>query len=157
MLLVPDLVDPLDRLARRIQLAAAPDRDLVSAIMTSCVRVRALKAAAQARQLERSLNAGAWTEAAIALVELEVPAWTMRRLEQDDGMWFCALSRSPGLPAEFDGMIQTTHESMPLAILAALLEAQRTTKTARASPCRPPPAPGDRRNDGYRICCDNFS
>ncbi len=158
MLLVPSLVDPLDRLAQRIHLAAAPDRDLLRAIMTiGCVRLRTLKAATGARRLESLLDAGAWTEAAIALVELELPAWSMRRLVQDDGMWFCALSRSPSIPAEFDEMIETSHESMPLAILAALIEARRATDIARASRSLPRPAPVDRKSDGYRISVDNFS
>lgn len=156
MLLVPSRVDPLDRLAQRIHLAATPDRDLLRAIMTSgCVRLHAMRAAARARQLESLLDAGAWTEAAIALVELELPVWSMRRLVQDDSMWLCALSRSPALPAEFDEMIETSHESMPLAILAALIEARRVSGAARTSTSRPRPAPSDR-CDGYRICCDNF-
>ena len=158
MLLIPNLVDPLDRLAQRVQLAAAPDRDLLREIMTSgCVRLHALKAATRARQLESLLDAGAWTEAAFALVELELPAWSMRRLVQDDGMWFCALSRSPALPAEFDEMIETSHESMPLSILAALIEARRAIDTARASSGIPRPAHRDRMSVGHRISVDNFS
>jgi hypothetical protein len=157
MLLVRNLVDPLDRLAQRIHLAADPDRDLLSAIVTSSARLRALRAAPRVRQLENLLDAGAWTEAAITLVALELPAWSIRRLEQDDGMWFCALSLAPALPVEFDEMIETSHECMPLAILAALIEARRATDAARASGSLPRPAPGDRKSDGYRISVDNFS
>lgn len=158
MLLVPNLVDPLDRLAQRIHLAAAPDRNLLGALMTNgCVRLHALKATTRTRRLESLLDAGAWTEAAIALVELELPAWSFRRLALDDGMWFCSLSLSPTLPAEFDEMIETSHGSMPLAILAALIEARHATDAARASRSLPRPAPGERKSDGYRINVDNFS
>jgi hypothetical protein len=157
MLLIPSLVDPLDRLAQRIHLAAAPDRHLLREIITSGgLRFHALKTATGARRLENLLEAGAWTETAIALVALELPAWSMRRLVKDDGMWFCALTRSPALPAEFDEMIETSHESMPLAILAALIEARRATDAARASRSLPTP-PADPQSDVHRINCDNFS
>jgi hypothetical protein len=153
MLLVPTLVDPLDRLAQRIHLASAPNRDLLREIMTSgCVRLRPPKTATRARQLDVLIDAGAWTEAAIALVALELPAWSIRRLVLDDGMWFCSLSRAPALPAEFDEMIETSHESMPLAILAALIEARQAPDAAR----RPPAVPRGRTSECYRISTDNF-
>lgn len=157
MLLIPNLLDPLDRLAQRVHLAAAPDHELLSAIATSSVRLRALSATPRTHQLKSLLDAGAWTEAAIALVELEFPAWSIRRLVLDDGVWFCALSRSPALPVEFDEMIEASHESMPLAILAALIEARRAADTAPASRSRPRPAPGGLSSDSHRICVDNFS
>jgi hypothetical protein len=158
MLLIPSLADPLDRLAQRIHLAAAPDRILLREIMTSGgLRLHALMTATGARRLESLLDAGAWTEAAFTLVELEFPTWSMRRLVLDDGMWFCSLSLSPALPAEFDEIAEASHESMPLAILAALIEARRATDAARASRSLPRPTRGDPQSDVHRINCDNFS
>ena len=36
---------------------------------------------------------GAWTDAALALIDLELPQWQFRRIAYDEGEWSCALSR----------------------------------------------------------------
>ena len=76
-------------------------------------------------RLERVAKAGAWTDAALALVELELPRWHVRRLEQDGDGWYCTLSRYPRTPREFDDAVDGQGLSLPLAILDALLEGHR--------------------------------
>ena len=51
--------------------------------------VRAPKAA----KIDRLIELAAWTEAALALVELELPQWRVRRLVCEEGYWLCSLSK----------------------------------------------------------------
>lgn len=80
---------------------------------------------ARRSRLTRVTEAGAWTEAALALVELELPRWHVRRLELDGDEWYCTLSRYLQAPHEFDDAIDGRGPSLPLAILDALLEGHR--------------------------------
>jgi len=59
------------------------------------------------------------------LIELELPAWTLRRLVCEGGEWICSLSRQPNLPVALDDTVDAVHEAMPLAILLAFLQARR--------------------------------
>jgi hypothetical protein len=96
-------------------------------------------------------SAGAWTDAALALLELEQPEWELRRLVREDGEWFCSLSRRPDLPIELDDAAEAHNEQLPLAILDALAEARE--KNAFQSAVR-----ATRSAAGKTItsCCDNF-
>src|SRR5690348_5787668 len=44
-------------------------------------------------RLAQLIESRAWTDAALALIDLELPFWQVRRLAYDDGEWYCALSR----------------------------------------------------------------
>ena len=71
----------------------------------------------------------AWTDAALALIDLELPQWQVRRLAYDEGEWHCALSRQRELPDWLDQSIETRHADLALAILSAFVEAQRISAT----------------------------
>jgi hypothetical protein len=99
----------------------------------------------------RLAEAEAWTDAALALIELELPRWTLRRLAHEDGEWFCWLSRRPELPIELDDCAEARSELPVLAILDALAEARRKDCVApmrRANRAAPPPT--------VTPTCDNF-
>ena len=81
--------------------------------------------ASRSARLARVAEAGAWTEAALALVELELPRWHVRRIEHDGGEWYCTLSLHPRMPRELDDAVDGRSPLLPLAILDALLEAHR--------------------------------
>jgi hypothetical protein len=105
-------------------------------------------------RFHRLMDAGAWTEAALALIEIEQPAWKLRRLAYEDGEWFCSLSRRPSLPAELDETSDAHHEVLPLAILQACLEAQgRTAAKGGNGSARVPQV---RPELTGAICFDNF-
>lgn len=76
-------------------------------------------------QVERLILSGAWTDAALALIDLELPQWQVRRLVYDEGEWHCALSRQRELPDWLDQSIETHHADLALAILSAFVEVQR--------------------------------
>jgi hypothetical protein len=118
-------------------------------------RISLLRRSARAVRIDGLIEAGAWTEAALAAVELELPAWKVRRLVHEDGMWLCSLSRRPHLPIALDDPVEACHETLPLAVLRAFVEACRRRNSApgvsiAAVPqVRPPP--------DQIICCDNFA
>jgi hypothetical protein len=79
-------------------------------------------------RVEQLIRTGAWTDAALALIDLELPFWQVRRLAYDDGEWYCALSRERELPDWLDQSIEATHADLALAILSAFVEARRISE-----------------------------
>src|SRR5664279_5190993 len=154
MLSDPKHEDHLDRLMEQLRLAPALTLDLIGAVIANaCIRLPVLNKAGKAARLDHLIKAGAWSDAALALIELELPTWKLRRLVYDDGEWFCSLSKQPNLPIEFDDTADARHEVLPLAILCAFVEARRAMShetNATTVPCVWP-APD------YATCCDNFS
>ncbi len=127
---------------------------IAEAIANDSARQRALSKADKIAGFLRLMEAGAWTEAALALIGIEQPAWKLRRLAYEDGEWYCSLSKRPNLPAELDETTDAHHEILPLAILRACSEAQSRTATvglkesARVPQVKPAVA--------NAICFDNF-
>lgn len=149
----------LDRLDDELRQAPALTPALFAKLLTNaCSRIAVLRRAGKTAQLDRLVAAGAWTDAACVLVELELPAWRVRRLVCENGAWLCTLSRQPHVPIPQDEAIDAWHEVLPLAILRAFVEARcgnsLTAKTAAPIPhVRPLP---DALPDAM-ICCDNFA
>jgi len=85
-------------------------------------------------RLAQLIESRAWTDAALALIDLELPFWQVRRLAYDDGEWYCALSRERELPDWLDQSIEARHADLSLAILSAFVEARRvSTPESRTS------------------------
>jgi hypothetical protein len=116
---------------------------------------RRLTPPATAARIDQLIEARAWNDAALALVELELPAWKLRRLVYEDGEWHCSLSRQPNLPVALDDTATASHEVLPLAILGALVEAHRRMSVTRGISLQV--VPRARATSGYAVCCDNFS
>src|SRR5262245_37759776 len=155
MLYDPRYAKHHDELGDTLHTATAMTPALMSKVVSqACVRLHAQGAAAKAK-LNRLIEAGAWTDAALALLELELRQWTVRRLACEDGEWLCTLSRQPGLPIELDEVVQSSHPCLPLAILAALLEARH--RAAAGTPRPTTAVPPIRSTADYAVCCDNFS
>jgi len=150
----PDHSVLLNRLEDAVRFAAMPRADLFSKIIAGvCTRIAMLERAGRATPIGRWLETQAWTEAALALVQFELPGWQVRRLVRDGAEWMCSLSRQPHLPAGLDDSVDAMHESLPFAILLAFLEARR--RTAKLPPVRatvPAVAPVAE----APVCCDNF-
>jgi len=144
----------LSLLEDKVRFAAKPCADLFSKIIAgACTRIPVPNRAGPAAPIGRWIETQAWTEAALALIQFELPGWRVRRLVRDDGEWVCSLSRQPHLPAGLDDSVDETHESLPLAILLALLEAlRRPAKPSQVSVTVPAVAPAAEAS----VCCDNF-
>jgi hypothetical protein len=130
-----------------------PTPDIVSQIIVSaCSRLPLLRG--KATEIAQLIKLEAWLDAVLALIELELPSWKLRRLIREDGKWFCSLSQQLNLPATLDDTADGIHEVMPLAILLAFLEARR--RTALAAPLVAAVPAVDPALTGL-ICCDNFA
>jgi hypothetical protein len=144
-----------DRLDEELRHAPAPAQGLFAKIVAgACTRIPVSSLSGRADRIDRLIAAGAWTDAALALIALELPAWRLRRLVYEDGEWHCALSRQPNLPAMCDDTADASHELMPLAILRAFLQARRMAETA---PPAASPLPQIQTGADNFICCDNFA
>ena len=154
MSLVADRLADLSRLDASLIEAAQPDHALfVDIILSSYPRLAAPKSDHAAR-LHRLLEAGAWTDAALELLALELPGWIVRRLACEEGKWHCSLSRHADLPIEMDDCIDAVHDVLPLAILRAFIEARlaaAATGMIETSVPRLAPMPE------LSMCCENFA
>ena len=156
MLSDPKHEDRLDRLTEQLRLAPALTADLVSDVVAdACTRIPMLNKAGKVAWVDQLIKIRAWSDAALALIELELPAWKLRRLVYEDGEWFCSLSKQPNLPVALDDTADACHDELPLAILSAFVEARRKTSAVREPSS--PTVPQVRPTSGYAICCDNFA
>jgi hypothetical protein len=154
MLFDPKHEQHLGMLETQVRHAQALTSELVADVIANvCVRFAACETSAKLR-VKRLIDAGAWTDATLALLELELPQWTLRRIIYEDGEWHCCLSRQPQLPLGFDEVSEASHEILPLAILIAFLQARHDVASSAAGVTAVPrvgSAPG------HAMGCDNFA
>ena len=147
--------DPAE-LVDRLRDANAVTAELMSEVINkACRRFPSQGQSGKTARVERLIQSGAWTDAALALIELELPQWQVRRIVYDGGEWYCALSRRRELPDWLDQLVEAHHEDLPLALLGAFVDARRTA-TPRSRTSVPPV---QRNADLHHIpvCCDNFA
>jgi len=120
----------------------------------ACRRFPSAGQTARTARIERLIAAGGWADAALALIELELPQWQVRRIAYDGGEWYCAVSRERELPEWLDQSIEARHADLALAILSAFLEAQRIS--APSSRTSVPLVKGNLNALCEPVCCDNF-
>ena len=126
---------------------------MAETIDTACRRFPSSGQSERTARIEQLIRSQAWTDAALELIDLELPLWQVRRLAYDEGEWYCALSRQRELPDWLDQSIEARHADLSLAILSAFVEAQRV-----GAPSSRPSVPVVK-GDLMRcepICCDNF-
>jgi hypothetical protein len=119
--------DPAEISARLRDVPEATTTIFREIMEATCRRFPSLGQSAKTARIERLLAADALTEAALALIDLELPQWQVRRIAYDGGEWYCALSRDRELPDWLDQSVQAHHQDLALAILAAFVEAQALT------------------------------
>ena len=146
----------LAALGGRMLAATTVTPELVAEIIDlACRRLPSLGQPDKTGRIERLIDARAWTDVALALIEVELPLWHIRRIAYDAGEWHCALSRQRGLPDWLDEAIECRHADLTLAILCAFVEAE----VVAASSSRPsvPLAPGTAGRLYDPMCCDNVA
>src|ERR1700761_7758532 len=110
----------LGALAIRLGNAQEADATLIAEVIaTACRRYPSLGRSETTARLERLTHSGAWTAAALALIDLELPLWQVHRIVYDDGEWYCALSRERELPDWLDQCIEGRPAELPLPLLNA--------------------------------------
>jgi hypothetical protein len=143
-------------LDERLRRAHAVSPDLMTDVVgAACRRFPPPRPTETSARIERLIGSGAWTDAALALIDLELPQWQVRRIAYDDGEWHCALSRQRELPEWLDQSVEAHHEDLPLAILGAFVEARRDA--APGSRTSVPRVPHDSGLLCMPLCCDNFA
>jgi hypothetical protein len=146
----------LSRLDDRLHQAHALTAGLMSEVIgETCRRFPSIANAENVAQVERLMKSGAWMDATLALIGLELPQWQLRRIAYDEGEWHCALSRERELPEWLDRSVETHHTDLPLAILSAFVEARRSTAPSSRTSV---PAVTHAVSPFYEpLCCDNFA
>jgi hypothetical protein len=149
------LLDLQDQL-RRAPIVTA---DLMSEFVTSaCTRVIMPSCAGKAAKINRLIECEAWTEAALALVDLELPQWRLHRLVYEDDIWLCSLNKQWNLPGWLSDCAETRHQSLPLAILTALIEARQCSESESVRAASSVPQCGAKSGVPVEtMCCDNFA
>ena len=142
-------------LRERLRNAGAVTADIMSEVIgQTCRRFPSLGQSEKSFRLERLLESGAWTDAALALIDLELPQWQLRRIAYDEGEWHCALSRQRELPDWLDSAIEARHANLALAMLSAFVEARRmAAPTIQTSV---PAVPQDSNPTYEPVLCDNL-
>lgn len=116
----------LGELSDRLHRAGEANAALVDEVIASaCRRYPSLGQSEKTSRVEQLISSGAWTDAALALIDLELPLWQVRRIAYDNGEWHCALSRERELPDWLDQSVEARHADLALAILSAFVEARR--------------------------------
>jgi len=154
MPLLSELRNPVE-LGDRLRDAHAMTANLMSRVIgETCRRFPSMGQTGKTARIGQLMGFGAWTDAALALIDLELPLWQVRRIAYDEGEWYCALSRERELPDWLDRSIEARHADLSLAILSAFVEARRIS-----APASRPSVPTVSRdaNPLYEpVCCDNF-
>ena len=117
----------------RLALATQVTPELCLAVDTAVgVKVR------DAARLRRLIEAEAWTEVALALIDAALPHYNVTQLALDDGEWFCRVSKHWQLPDWLDDVFEARHEVLALAILSALLAGYQSGDKSDVSRTVPP-------------------
>jgi uncharacterized protein (DUF885 family) len=128
---------------------------MVDVTKSACRRFPSPGQAAKTARIRALIDAQAWTDVALSLIDLELPSWQIRRIAYDAGEWYCAISRQRELPDWLDQSIEARHADLAAAVLSAFVEAQAVAQQAGrpsvpAVPCRV--STGD-----IALCCDDFA
>jgi hypothetical protein len=146
----------ISRLADRLRDADVVTADLFSEIIhDACRRLPSVRRTKDFDRLQRLVQSSAWTDAALALLALELPQWRVRQIVYDSGEWNCTLSHRCELPDWLDEPVQASHSDLCLAILIALVHVRRDDTSAAEG------SAADFSRVEYPLdtplCCDNFS
>jgi hypothetical protein len=149
----------LDQLGEELNSARVPNSGLMWRLVAgACRRLPMFNRATDVRRLNGLIDAEAWTEGALLLIEIELPQWKLRRLIFEEGSWLCSVSRQSRVPDWLDDAGEYRHKSLPLAVLGALVAGIRCgdTAVAKAMASSVPRCPIELQ-DGTTISCDNFA
>jgi hypothetical protein len=143
-------------LADRLREADAATPELLSdVIREACWRFPCIPRSEYSSRIECLIQSGAWTDAVLALLKLELPQWQIRRVAYDAGEWHCALSRQRELPDWLDQSIEAHHADLSLAIVSAFVDVQCVSASPAGTSV--PSVPCIANTLYMPVCCDNFA
>ena len=139
----------------RLRDAHAVTSELIAEVIgETCRRFPSVGQTEKTARIERLIQTAAWTDAALALIDLELPLWQVRRIAYGEGAWYCALSRERELPDWLDRSVESHHADLALAILGAFVDARRVALPGRRTSV--PAVPRDANPLYEPVSCDNF-
>jgi hypothetical protein len=148
--------EQLATLAAQVSAADEATTQLFSEIVVATARrLWSPGEAANAVQLHDLIEAGALTQAALSLIELELPLWKLRRIAYDEGEWHCAMSRQRELPEWLEQAVEARHASLTLAIVSAYIETIMQIELSK-EPSRPS-VPQTTAEQYEPLYCENFA
>ena len=149
--------DRFNRLAEKVRLADNVSTELIGEIISgACPRLALMGPNRKlVTRITDFIKSCAWFDVSLALIEAQLPKWTLRRLSYDNGEWYCSLSKQANLPIEIDDTADAHHEAAALAILSSFLEAQRGADQRHHGYSTVPHVSSS--DADYLVCCDNFA
>src|SRR5262249_54078036 len=145
-----------EEVRREIDRADAVTAALASAVLDlTLARCASPNRFGQAQRIRELIGAKAWTDAAIALVELD-SSHVLRPIGRDDGEWRCVIGSRWALPEWLDDTVESSHAVMPLAILGTLLAAFGQCAAPRVPAASVPGSRPDTRDVIATAVCENF-
>src|SRR5262252_8230247 len=96
-------------LARAKRLRTVTPELLNEVIASACDRFRTHGHTTKAA-FNQLVACGAWTDAVLQLLHLELPQWKLRRIIYEDEEWHCFLSKQRQVPLGFDEDAEAAHE-----------------------------------------------
>ena len=143
-------------LRRQICRLDAVTGDLASTVLDCALaHCGAPNRAERAQRIRELIAAMAWTDAALAMVEL-ARSRAVRRLSRDDGEWRCAIGSQWPVPEWLDDVVEFSHPVLPLAILGALIEALARSRAESTSTASVPQCRSDLVDSIPAVSCDNY-
>ena len=110
----------IEALRRRLERTACPTYRLLGDIIEAVGPDLLDHPGERAARLRGWLESGAFLQIALALVEWVLPDWSVRRLGQENHVWWCAIAHRTMI--DWGGEEEDeSHEHMTLAVLKALL------------------------------------
>lgn len=128
---------------------------MTDVIETACERFPSSGQIARTARIRDLIAARACTDAALALIDLELLSWRIRRIAYDGDEWHCALSHQRELPDWLDQSIEGRHADLAMAILSVFVEVRAALQGAGKPNV---PAASRQVGTGYiPLCCENFA
>ena len=152
MLFHPERAQRLTNVADSLGTAIAPSATLLRAVLDMTDLAKREDQSGAAAHIDRLIECGAWTEAALGILDACCPRWQLSRLIYDGGEWYCRLSSQRELPDWLGQAIETHHQSLAMALLKATVEATQQEATADEA-TTPLPRPAF---DNLILCEDFF-
>jgi hypothetical protein len=122
MLNQPGAGNGTEKLANELPRAKGASAKLFADVFAASPRLMLLRSLGKAQRLDRLVATEAWSDAALELLSLEAPNWSLQRLCLDDGEWLCTLTRFPDVPDWLDDSVEVRHPTMALAVLSAVVD-----------------------------------